>query len=107
VSRALDPTDLGRPWRVTTGRIDHVLLLAPRDDGLSRLEPLPRTVAVRRLIDQSFADAQTVGPGRRGRLVAALCDLVNGAECWSIVANHPADVIHLLRDMLAAGARPR
>lgn len=99
LSRALDPTVLGRPWRVTEAPIDAVISLEPRNEGPSRLAPLPASETVRRLVDQAFADSTNASKGQRGPLVADICQLVNDASCWSLTANQLPDIEAMLKGM--------
>jgi hypothetical protein len=89
-TRAIDPTDLGRPWRLDPAPLAAVVALAPRIDGCNRLTPMGDLDAVRVLLTQTFADDQSpVGQdlvSDRGPLVRSACQLATDAACWRLAA---------------------
>jgi hypothetical protein len=76
---ALDPAELGFPWRIRSGPVDHLFLLERRHEGPSRVDPCPSHVVIQRVMAQS-----TPPRGGAAAWVRDVCRIVASARCHAL-----------------------
>ena len=76
---ALDPTMLGRPWRITPAEVALCLYLHPNHAGSSSIVACSKTEMVRHVLGQC-----TAPPSGRSDWVADLCQTLNRAEAATL-----------------------
>jgi hypothetical protein len=101
-TRAIDPTSLGRPWRLDPAPLVAVVALGPRVDGPSRLTSMGDLDAVRMLLSQTFADDSSP---HRGPLVRSVCEMVAGASCWTLEVGDLATVHEVVAGVVVRRSR--
>jgi hypothetical protein len=92
---ALDPAELGVPWRIGSGPVDAVFVLDGRHDAGTRVSVCPDHVMIQRMMAQS-----TPPGGGRGTWVRDICAVVRGAACYILVVGDLDSAVSTLRNRL-------
>lgn len=92
---AIDPAELGRPWRIARAPVKAVYYLDPDFSRKTRLYPCTKLDMVRLVMEQC-----TPPPSRRTGWIADLCAMVNGAAVRMIAVGDFASVAIDIRDSL-------
>jgi hypothetical protein len=94
---ALDPAQLGRPWRIGSGHVDVLLLLDGRHAGPTEARACPDHIMVQGVMAQS-------NPPSTGRAawVRDVCALVRGAACYLLTLGDLDSAVAVVRQCAEA-----
>ena len=96
---ALDPSQLGLPWRIESGPVDVVFLLHGRHAGPTSAQPCAGDVVVQTVMAQS-------NPGSLGRAawVRDICAIVRRARGYLITIGDLDSAVSTVRQCIESGA---
>ena len=94
--RLLDPTEVGRPWDLPVGPIDHLVLVA-RGEATSACTPASAAAAAPEVLAQAFPTVED-----RGTIVRAVSSLLRGAGVHRLVTGSDGRAVALLEDVARA-----
>lgn len=97
--RLLDPTEIGRPWPLTCGPVDHVAIV--ERGPVTDLRPLAATEAAPSVMGQAFPTVEA-----RSTVVRQVASLLRGAAVHRLVVGPDGRAIDALR-IVAASGTPR
>jgi hypothetical protein len=92
---AIDPAELGRPWRIARAPVKAVFYLDPDFSRKTRLYPCSKVDMVRLVMEQCAPPLS-----QRMGWIADLCAMVNGASARMIAVGDFASIVFDIRDVL-------